>query len=127
MRYCRSACSSLPQIPRSLELSRFGRRPPTANALMAEHLGRIDRSITQAPRRGRKIVPAILEELRDMEAGDKVISRDKTEVGITTGGTRTCGLEGCLGRHLAVRWPDGKLTYPCTKGMEWYEDAWYIL
>lgn len=37
--------------------------------------------------------------------------------GRLTGGTRVCPLEGCPGARLGVRWPDGRLTWPCTKGM----------
>ena len=39
------------------------------------------------------------------------------EVGKPTGGTRYCTLEGCNGLRLGVRWPDGKITFPCLKGM----------
>lgn len=37
--------------------------------------------------------------------------------GRLTGGARVCPLEGCTGVRLGVRWPDGSLTWPCTKGM----------
>lgn len=37
--------------------------------------------------------------------------------GRLTGGSRVCPLEGCPGARLGVRWPDGRLTWPCTKGM----------
>lgn len=40
-----------------------------------------------------------------------------TEVGLTTGGTRRCGIEGCQGQRVGVRWPDGALTCPCQKGL----------
>lgn len=43
-------------------------------------------------------------------------------------GTRRCRLEGCLGRCIGVRWPDNKLTWPCTKGMKSLGDGnWQIL
>lgn len=64
-----------------------------------------------------------------MNIGDKnvkVISRDGKHNGHTTGGSRMCQLEGCTGRSIAVRWDDGKLTYPCTKGMTWNGDHWKI-
>jgi hypothetical protein len=32
-------------------------------------------------------------------------------------------MEGCLGRRLYVRWPNGKLTMPCTKGLKSREDG----
>ena len=37
--------------------------------------------------------------------------------GVATGGMFLCRLEGCGGVRVAVRWPDGRVTYPCTKGM----------
>jgi len=40
---------------------------------------------------------------------------------------RDCDLESCGGKRLATRWDNGKLTYPCTKGMEWQGNAWRIL
>jgi hypothetical protein len=33
-------------------------------------------------------------------------------------GDRDCNLESCRGVRFAVRWPNGKLTWPCTRGME---------
>lgn len=47
--------------------------------------------------------------------------------GRLTGVSRACQLEGCLGRRLGVRWPDGKLTWPCTKGMDFDGKRWKIL
>ena len=49
--------------------------------------------------------------------GVKITSRDGRAVGIATGATRSCQLSGCLGLRICVKWPDGKTTYPCTKGM----------
>ena len=48
------------------------------------------------------------------------------ETGNTTGGTRTCTIEGCRGVRVGVRWGDGKLTWPCTEGMHKVDGAWYI-
>lgn len=47
----------------------------------------------------------------------RVFSTDGSTFGILTGGSRRCRMEGCLGRSLAVRWQDGQLTYPCSKGL----------
>ena len=62
------------------------------------------------------------------EAGTPVVSRDDTTTGRLTGGNRHCQLEGCGGLRLGTRWPDGKLTWPCLKGMTWSADrgAWRI-
>lgn len=48
---------------------------------------------------------------------DRIYSSDGLVFGVKTGGMRRCGLEGCRGTKLGVRWPDGKLTYPCTVGL----------
>lgn len=46
----------------------------------------------------------------------RIYCREGTEYGRPTGGTRTC-FDGCIGRRIAVRWPGGELTYPCSKGL----------
>jgi hypothetical protein len=58
--------------------------------------------------------------------GVVVLSKDGKRKGKLTGGSRHCGMEGCTGKALAVRWDDGKLTYPCTKGMEYTNGIWKI-
>lgn len=55
-----------------------------------------------------------------MEKGTRVYNREGTEFGLATGGaarSRRCTMEGCLGVRYGVRWPDGELTYPCSKGL----------
>ena len=56
-----------------------------------------------------------------------VVSRDGERKGKTTGGTRRCQMEGCLGRRPGVRWANKKITFPCTKGMVWDGERWKIL
>ena len=46
-----------------------------------------------------------------------IFSRSGNEFGVRTGGTRLCPLAGCNGLRIFVRWPDGRLTEPCTKGL----------
>jgi hypothetical protein len=46
-----------------------------------------------------------------------VVSRDGKRIGKVVG-TRRCQLAGCTGRCVGVRWSDGKLTRPCSKGMQ---------
>jgi hypothetical protein len=54
-------------------------------------------------------------------------SQDGREYGERTGGTRRCPLEGCTGLRIYVRWPDGRITYPCTKGLiERSDGTWQI-
>ncbi len=61
-----------------------------------------------------------------MDLDTIVRSRDGKLQGVVTGATRRCTLEGCVGQRLGVRWPDGKITWPCTKGMEFKNNAWQI-
>jgi len=51
----------------------------------------------------------------------------KNCVGELTGAERLCGLEGCGGVRLVVRWPGGKITWPCVKGMKLTPKGWQIL
>lgn len=59
--------------------------------------------------------------------GDKVFSRDGKKVGIATGSTHHCTLEGCRGLRIAVRWDDGKITFPCSRGMSFGKKSAKIL
>lgn len=34
--------------------------------------------------------------------------------GRLTGGEYPCRMESCRGSRVGVRWPDGKITYPCS-------------
>lgn len=57
-----------------------------------------------------------------IESGTPVYPEGKIgEPGYATGATRICQLDGrknerppCGGICIAVKWPDGKLSYPCT-------------
>jgi len=49
--------------------------------------------------------------------GSVLFSRDRKLKGHTTGGFRLCRLEGCGGLRIGVRWPDKKITWPCSKGL----------
>lgn len=46
-----------------------------------------------------------------------VYSADGKKKGRLTGKERFCCLEGCEGIWLRVKWPGGKVTWPCTKAM----------
>lgn len=46
----------------------------------------------------------------------RVMTAAGTESGVVVG-SRRCQMAGCLGLRLIVRWPDGRHTMPCTKGM----------
>ena len=47
------------------------------------------------------------------------------EFGALLGTQRCCQMEGCRGRRLYVRWPSGKITIPCTKGMAYNDTSGY--
>lgn len=57
------------------------------------------------------------QQTTHLTLASKVWNTTKTEYGIPTGSTRECKLEGCSGVRIAVRWPDGELTWPCSRGM----------
>lgn len=43
-------------------------------------------------------------------------------------GGRNCQMEGCLGTRLCTLWPDGHMTWPCTRGMKVRKDGhWQII
>lgn len=59
---------------------------------------------------------------------ERVWDRGHNIYGVATGGTRACALEGCSGKRVCVRWPDGKHTWPCSKGLKQNEDgSWEII
>jgi len=65
----------------------------------------------------------------NLPKGTPVVNRDGSQSGKTTGGERLCRqVEGCTGVQVAVRWPDGRLTWPCSRGMDHRTDgSWRIL
>jgi len=67
-----------------------------------------------------------LDQERAYKAGTVVVARDGELKGALTGGIYHCRLEGCTGRRLGVRWPDRRVTFPCTEGMEWTGRRWKI-
>lgn len=54
-----------------------------------------------------------------------VWARGGKECGNVVGRGGPCRLEGCTGWRVSVRWPNGKLTRPCTKGMFTRSDGDY--
>ena len=61
---------------------------------------------------------SIYDELRQ---GTKVYSRkikgDRQTVGVTTGAFHPCRLACCGGVRVTVKWSDGCITHPCSKGL----------
>ena len=54
-----------------------------------------------------------------------ILSRSGKEVAVRTGGTQPCPKEGCNGTRVYVRWPDNRITAPCTKGLVRRPDGRY--
>ena len=61
--------------------------------------------------------------------GTVIVSRDGKIEGTFTGTTRPCTLEGCRGLRHTVRWDDGKISYPCGKGLDYDPTMkrWFIM
>lgn len=67
------------------------------------------------------------QEPRPVSRGAIVYAAGGRGRGKATGSFHRCRLEGCRGVRIAVRWPGGRLTYPCTAGMEVRRDGrWQI-
>ena len=58
--------------------------------------------------------------------GTMIWSRDGKQAGVATGGQHLCRLHGCTGVRIAVRWPDGRHTFPCSKGIVAKRGRWQI-
>jgi len=56
---------------------------------------------------------------KEIKFGVPVMSRDGKITGTAPGNNKACMMEGCRGRRVFVRWPDGTVTWPCSKGMRW--------
>lgn len=58
----------------------------------------------------------------------KVWNREHTECGIPTQTVQNCRMESCRSERIGVRWPDGKITWPCMRGMDTSSPTdWQIL
>lgn len=59
--------------------------------------------------------------------GDLCSARDGKALGVVVG-FRPCSLSGCRYKRLGVRWPDGRMTWPCLAGCGWMAPGmWKIL
>jgi hypothetical protein len=57
-----------------------------------------------------------------------VYDRNGHERAVRTGGTRACQTNGCLGTRIFVRWPDGRISEPCSTRLAQRRDgAWQIV
>lgn len=54
---------------------------------------------------------------RFMEPEQKIESYDGGIIGTPTGSEHRCQLEGCNGVRIATRWTDGRISYPCSRGL----------
>lgn len=63
-------------------------------------------------------------DVEQIQRGTAVWARHREAQGQATGGrTRSCRMEGCLGRLIDVRWSDNKLTFPCSEGIVKNDDG----
>ena len=57
-----------------------------------------------------------------------VYDRDGRECASRSGGVRPCQTRGCPGTRIFVRWPDGRISEPCTTRLAQRRDgAWQIV
>lgn len=77
------------------------------------------------------ILPAVLGILNNCIATPKGVSVRGSGgyklKGRTTGRAYRCQLEGCTGYRIVVKWEDGHITHPCSKGMKLSRKGWRIL
>lgn len=52
-----------------------------------------------------------------------VYDKAGAEAGLVTGSVHRCRMEGCRGNRVSVRWPDGRTTYPCSRGLVYRADG----
>ncbi len=68
------------------------------------------------------------EAQEHIPVGTKIFARKGCRmVGRSTGTFRPCTLEGCIGLRVGVRWSNGRLTWPCIRGMEPHCGGYRIL
>lgn len=59
-------------------------------------------------------------ELKNLKT---VKNRDGSQEGRVISAGHRCTLAGCTGQRVHVRWPDGKLTKPCSKGLHFESET----
>jgi hypothetical protein len=60
------------------------------------------------------------------DKGTTILSRDGKLKGTVMGTTFPCRLMGCNGIRITTKWPNGKITYPCSKGIIVRSGHWQI-
>ena len=56
--------------------------------------------------------------MQRQESYKRMLNRDGTQTGeILNMRSRKCQMEGCPGWRIHVKWPNGRHTYPCEKGV----------
>ena len=73
-----------------------------------------------------KLIPALVDMDDCYDVGTPVQASDGKLTGSICGRGFHCRLESCSGLRIPVRWPDGRRTYPCTKGMFYIKGTWRI-
>lgn len=95
-------------------------KPEEKAAEMLKLLRQVDETNGCLPLTLRGEIRLLVVEFQKCHSGGLpklVYSRDGKEMGQTTGGTRYCGVDGCKGPLIGVRWKGNKRTWPCRQGM----------
>lgn len=87
-----------------------------------DELRRLERLVSQGDLEAREKLIQTRRRLSEIPIEKQFISRNG-EIGRFTGGTRRCQLGSCNGICFRVKWPDGKTTWPCSKGMRIRSDG----
>ena len=73
-------------------------------------------------------IMGLLNKKTTTPAGVTVRGRGACKLkGKTTGRAHRCRLDGCSGWRIVVKWEDGHVTHPCSKGMLLGKKGWRIL
>jgi hypothetical protein len=48
---------------------------------------------------------------------EKIVSSDGALIGEPSGAEWPCRLESCRGVRITTRWPGGRISHPCSKGL----------
>ena len=97
-------------------------------------LGQYNEALREGLPLGEEDIPAmivaietllgVLDELRVVYTAVATVHGKDGDVGVTTGASFPCRMAGCSGMRITTRWPDGGITHPCSKGMQYSNNTW---
>ena len=86
---------------------------------VAKPIWAVDKAIEKRKLKSALCGRMIANDLAENAQPKWMLNRDGTIRGeIRNLNCRRCQMEGCTGMRIHVKWPDGKSTYPCSKGCE---------